>query len=41
MEEDVKLSVSSVKGMTQLEGGKQKRERFCALNCQSVMMVTP
>jgi len=32
MEEDVKLSVSSVKGITQLEGGKWKRGIFCVLN---------
>jgi len=32
MEENVKLSVSSVEGMTQLEGEKWKRERFYALN---------
>ena len=32
MKEDIKLSVLSVEGITQLEGGKQKRGRFCALN---------
>jgi len=32
IEEDIKLSMLSMKGMTQLEGGKWKRERFCALN---------
>jgi len=34
MEENVKLSVSNVEGMTQLEGGKWKRRRSCALNVE-------
>jgi len=34
MKEDVKLSVSSMEGMTQLEEGKWKRGRFCALNVE-------
>jgi len=32
MEENIKLSVSSVEGMTQLKRGNWKRGRFCALN---------
>jgi len=32
IEGDVKLSMSSVEGITQLKGGNWKRGRFCALN---------
>jgi len=32
MEGDVKLSVPSVEGITQLKGGNWKRGKFCALN---------
>jgi len=34
MEGNIKLSVSSMEGMTQLKGGNWKRGRFCVLNVE-------